>query len=100
MPSFTANLLLESGVTGVVNTPAANHLFVVNLEASALSQSERETFHSLTAKCLYLAKRTRPDILLPVSFLATRVKAPDVDDKAKLDRVFKYINGTTNFGIG
>jgi len=80
MPSFTADLLLESGVTGVVSTPAANHLFIVNLEASALSQSERETFHWLTAKCLYLAKRTRPDTLLPVSFLATRVKAPDVDD--------------------
>ena len=32
-------------------------------------------FHSLMAKALYLAKRARPDVLLPVSFLSTRAQA-------------------------
>ena len=48
---------------------------------------------------LYLAKRTRPDILLPVSFLTTRVQAPDEDDWNKLQRVLRYLNGTQDLGI-
>ena len=34
----------------------------------------KEHFHSLTAKLLYLSKRTRPDILVAVSFLTSRVQ--------------------------
>ena len=48
---------------------------------------------------LYLAKRTRPDILLSVSFLTTRVTKPDQDDQAKLERVIKYLNDTSDLGI-
>jgi hypothetical protein len=48
---------------------------------------------------MYLAKRVRPDILLPVSFLSTRVHCCDVDDQRKLNRVLKYLNGTRTLGI-
>jgi hypothetical protein len=34
-----------------------------------------------------------------VSFLTTRVKAPDEDDMKKLSRVIKYFNGTRELGI-
>ena len=53
-----------------------------------------EELHTHVAKLLFLAKRARPDILTPVSFLCTRVKAPDTDDLKKLERVIKYIRGT------
>jgi hypothetical protein len=43
---------------------------------------------------LFTANRARRDIQTAVSFLATRVKAPDEDDWGKLIRVLKYINGT------
>jgi len=56
-------------------------------------------FHSTTAKLLYLSKRARPDILLPVSFLTTRVQSPNKDDWGKLQRVLKYLNGTRDLGI-
>jgi hypothetical protein len=48
---------------------------------------------------MYLAKRVRPDILLPMSFLTTRVQKPDVDDASKLRRVLMYLNGTRSMGI-
>jgi len=43
---------------------------------------------------LFLAKRGRPDILLAVSYLTMRVKAPNTDDWKKLLRVLGYLKGT------
>jgi len=46
------------------------------------------------AKCLFASKRARPDIILPVAFLTTRVKSPDTDDWKKLTRAIRYLRGT------
>jgi len=51
-------------------------------------------FHATVAKLLFIAKRARPDILLAISFLTTRVKEPDEDDWGKLKRVLGYLSGT------
>jgi hypothetical protein len=67
-------------------TPSKMNLFVIN-PSSLLEKRERELFHSTIAKLLYLGKRGRPDILLSVQFLCTRVKAPTCDDRRKLERV-------------
>ncbi|CAN0452523.1 unnamed protein product [Ectocarpus fasciculatus] len=45
-------------------------------------------------KLQYLAKRVRPDILLPVIFLSSRVTKSTERDWVKLIRVVKYLNGT------
>jgi hypothetical protein len=98
MDGYTDDLLEFSGVTGAVKTPATDQLFMTR-ETTLLDAAGRDRLHSLAAKLLYLAKRTRPDILLPVSFLTTRVQKPDVDDLAKLNRVLKHLNGTKELGI-
>ena len=41
-----------------------------------------------------MAKRGRPDINLTISYLCTRVQAPDENDWEKLMRLMKYLNGT------
>lgn len=48
------------------------------------------------ARLLYLAKRVAPDILLVVSVLAGRVNNPTFQDWDRLDRVYRYINSTSN----
>jgi hypothetical protein len=53
----------------------------------------------MVARILYLAKRTRADLLLTVSFLTTRVQAPTEEDMIKLQRALRYINGTRQLGI-
>jgi hypothetical protein len=53
----------------------------------------------MVARLLYLAKRTRPDILLTVSFLTTRVQAPTEQDMVKLERSLRYLNSTRQLGI-
>jgi hypothetical protein len=94
MVAYLRGMLEELGVTGSVTTPATANLFVVNAASPALTTAEAKKYHTTVAKLLYLAKRTRVDILLAVSYLCTRVKSPTRDDQAKLARVLKYLSGT------
>jgi hypothetical protein len=98
MEGYVDDLLKCANITGTAASPAAEHLFNIR-EAPALDDPRREEFHSLVAKILYLAKRTRPDVLLPIAFLTTRVQKPDEDDWLKLQRVLKYLNGSKGLGI-
>jgi len=71
--------------SGEAITPAAQHLFDINEDdKELLDQETADVFHSMVAKFLFLAKWARPDLLVAVSFLCTRVKAPSVDDYKKL----------------
>lgn len=81
----------DSLVGGARVTPAANHLFETNDESMKLDDEHKEVFHHIVAQLLYVAKRTRPDILLPISFLCTRVQSPDKDDYNKLRRCLSYL---------
>jgi hypothetical protein len=81
-------------MTGTSATPAANHLFTVNPDCDKLNEFDVALYHHLTAKLLYLSKRTRPDLLLAVSFLTKRVINPDVDDWKKLGRCPLYLSST------
>jgi len=51
-------------------------------------------FHHITVQLLYLVKRTRPDLLLAISFLCTRVQEPDEDDWKKLGRCLRFLRET------
>ena len=83
----------------LADTPAPNHLFSVASGAESLTEANAEKFHSTVAKLLYVAKRTRPDILLTVNFLCTRVKAPTMEDAMKLVRLCRYLKCTMDDGI-
>jgi len=68
-------------------TPAARHLFNVNLEARKLPEATAQIFLHLAAKLLYLLRCARQDIQTAIAFLCTRVQAPNEDDYKKLMRV-------------
>lgn len=76
------------------NTPAVEHLFKINQNATKLNQHKVETFHTWTAKSLFLSKRSCLDIILTVAFLCTRVKDPDKDDWKKLLCLIIYFKCT------
>jgi hypothetical protein len=75
-------------------TPANNNLFKLDTDAPRFEKSESDLFHSIVAKLLYVAKRGRPDILLAIAFLCTRVSCSTTDDWSKLKRLLKYLNRT------
>jgi Reverse transcriptase (RNA-dependent DNA polymerase) len=100
MDEYVNDLLKElSDIPGESDTPATGDLFKVKAEAEKLGDSQRERFHSIMAKVLYLAKRVRPDLLVAVAFLVRRVQCPDFTDWAKMSRLIKYIRGTRTLAI-
>ncbi len=91
-----AGILLKKVVT-----PATSNLFRIrnHNEVKKISVNQAKMFHSTVAKLLFLAKRGRPDVLLAVSFLTTRVKSPDEDDWKKLLRVLSYLKHTNDLTL-
>ena len=72
-------------------TAAPKDLFVINDECEKLPKEQREQFHQVVAKAIYLWKHGRPDIGTPVSFLTKRVREPDLDDWRKLDHMIVHL---------
>jgi len=76
--------------------PSSKDIFIVNDDNMLADQ---KTFHTTVARLLYLAKRVRPDLLLPISYLCTRVNSPSEDDNRKLTKVLEYLNTTKERGL-
>ena len=97
MRSYVTSMIEEfqefQPLTKPATTPAANDLFDVG-SGEELTREQRELFHRLVAKGLFLCKRSRPDIHLAITVLATRVKAPNTSDWNKLVRLMRYLLGT------
>ena len=98
-PTYIEEILSSMDVNTASPTPASNDLFMINPSSQLLNPIDKENFHTKVAQLLYLSKRTRPDIQLPVSFLATRVLSPTEQDNDKLLRVLKYLFGTKNLSL-
>ena len=101
MEGFVQDLIEGCGdMPGTATTPARPNLFTTPAESdSSLPDNFREGFHSITAKLLYLSKRTRPDILTAVAFLTKRVLRPQRNDYNKSIRTVQYVRGTQHMGI-
>ena len=87
---YSNDLFREFLVTKTAVTPATDSLFAVSEEVTPVDSS---SFASKLMKLIsYLAKRTRPDLLLAVKFLATRMKTANNCDDLKLTRVYEYLS--------
>ena len=98
MQHCTDDILSGCGVTASYRTPATDELFNTR-DSPKATDSERVWFRSNVAKMLYLAKRVRPECLVAVAFLTTRVAVTDQDDLAKLRRVLGYLRSTRERGV-
>jgi hypothetical protein len=80
---------------GDTKTSAApESLFKVDENCEKLKQDKAVEFHNLVAKALYSTKRARPETCTEITFLTTRVRAPDKEDWNKLVHLMRYIRGT------
>ena len=75
-------------------TPAADYLFQVRDDGRKLNDEQAEAFHHTVYQLLFTSNRARRDIQTAISFLTTRVLAPDEDVWGKLKRILKYLKGT------
>ena len=99
MMKYVQDLLIKLDIKGTSKTPAGVNLFDINNLSQELGSVDKEKFHSTVASLLYLAKRVRPDLLLAISYLSTRISAPTEDDNKKLIKLMKYLNHTKHFHI-
>ena len=85
-----------NGMIGESVTPAGAHPFQVNEEDPiSLDEKAAVEFHHIVARLLFLCKRMRPDLQMPVAFLCTRVHNPVTDDYRKLSHTLKYFRTTS-----
>ena len=98
MKQITQDIIDTSEVQRSAATPATADLFTVT-ESQRLSQQREDYFRKFVAKILYLAKRARPDVLLPTAFLTTRATVCTEEDMTKLVRLIGYIKATPDRGI-
>ena len=77
-------------------SPANSNLKNSNLKCERFDSA---TYRSEVMKFLYLATRTRPDILYATAVLASRANDPSVDDFHKLTRLAQYVFETAKDSI-
>ena len=99
-PAYYDKILEEWEVKGSVTTPHTDDLFKVKIN-ELLDEQGQKRFHSTVFQCLYLAIRTRPDIMVAIGHLTTRVRkgTANKSDEEKLLRVLKYLKSTRELGI-
>jgi hypothetical protein len=98
MDAFVDNILKEFGETKGAVSPALANTFELT-PGEELSDVSRKKFHKTVAQLLYLTKRARPDMLVAVSFLCTRVRNPTRQDWKKLERAMGYLARTKETGL-
>ena len=93
MEDYTKRLCETYGVSTSrpVTAPANADLFVIDDDDEKLDVQYQDIFHSTVAAALYLAKHARPDILVTVSALASRVNRATAKDKRALNRLIAYL---------
>jgi hypothetical protein len=82
-------------------TPAAEDLFdTESPETEILLDSvQKKEFLSLIMTLMYLARLTRPDIILATTYLACRTHCPTVKDGRSLERIIRYLDRTSKDGV-
>ena len=96
MPAYIEELIRLHSDEAKANTPATKHLFRCDEPGTPVDHHD---YLSLLMKLMYLAKRTRPDILLACSHLATRANETDTHDLTKLRRIVAYVKSTKSLQI-
>jgi hypothetical protein len=87
------------GICRHATTPAAKTLFDVDAASPPLPTDEATIFHRVVSQLLYVGLRGRPDLLVALCFLSTRVSCPTEQDQGKLRRLLEYVNGTLDLTL-
>ena len=94
MLKYIESILSKLPPNGISRVPASLNLFSCDTSSKLLSDGDKALFHTIVASLLYLSLRIRPDILVAVTFLCSRVKAPTDEDMSKLSKCLKYLSYT------
>jgi hypothetical protein len=94
-PAYVDTIVSQHDVSESPTTPATKSF----LETPADVPADMKLYASLVMKLMYIALRTRPDILFAVTYLASKAKRPTSSDLQRALRVVGYLRGTRDFGL-
>jgi hypothetical protein len=98
-PGYIKEILKQYKPSKSYATPSTADIFKrpeSELDGDPVNVTE---YLSLLMKLMFLATRTRPDLLTTVTALATKCKSPNHHDLIRLERVVGYLHGTQDMGI-
>ncbi len=95
---YVNEFLKEFEVEGTVVTPTDGNFMSVDT-GEACEQVDSTSYRSMVMKVMYVATRTRPDVLYCIGVLATRCNKPTRGDMHRLRRILKYLAGTVDNGL-
>jgi hypothetical protein len=93
------DIIKDYNVTNTSITPASANILNHHTTDSPLDLLKSKEYRSLNMKLLYLATRTRPDILYPSTVFATRSKCPSAVDYDRLIKIIEYLNGSLSHAL-
>ena len=99
MDGLVTELMQKCNISKSAPTPAKKDLFEDDPDSLPLNENQRQLFHSVVMSCAYIAKRIKPETLVAVSKLASRVNCANEKDWEKLQRLLRYINGTRHMAM-
>jgi hypothetical protein len=91
MPYYLKKVLEGYDSLSLCSMPRKKTLFAVDDMADSLAEAEQKVFHTALVRLLYLSKRARPDIMMVVAFLCTRVTRTMTEDRQKRERILGYL---------
>ena len=71
----------------------------IKKEGIIVPDNQKETYHSVIGKLLYVTNRTRLDLSVAEEILASFVSSPTEDHWIALKRVIRYCKATLDYGI-
>jgi hypothetical protein len=91
---YIDSMMDKFSIKGKATTPSTMDLFKDYSEKQDLRPVDKTDYISRVMSLMYLAKRTRPDILKEVVYASTKCVNPLEGDLKKVNRIFSYINST------
>jgi len=98
-PGYINEILQEFKPTRSYPTPCKEDIFKRPEIELTGDPVEIRDYLSKLMKLMFLATRTRPDLLLTLSILSSKARAPNIYDMERLDRVVGYLLETRNKGL-
>jgi len=98
-PGYVKEILKEYKPRRGYPTPCTEDIFKRPVEELSGESVEVTDYLSKLMKLMFLATRTRPDLLLTLSVLSTKARGPNIHDMERLDRVVGYLKETEDKGL-
>jgi len=95
-PHYIGKLLVDNGIKKTATSPMNPASMVPDQDSPNYNI---EKYRSEIYRVMYLATRTRPDVMFAASYLATRVNQPTEKDWNGYIHLLEYLNKTKELGI-